>query len=91
MNLKKPFEDLNWDELTLDWDELTLDWDELMDVRGVDYKTSKHKDLWTVCRQLFIKGEECYLTDHRNLAATRKEPQCPYMLMIILYSDSFAK
>ena len=33
----------------LNWDNLTIDGDELKEIRGIDIKTFKHKDLQTVC------------------------------------------
>ena len=50
MEPNKQFENLKWDELTIDGDELT-------DIRRIEIKTVKHKDLQAACS--LTGGEEC--------------------------------
>jgi len=81
--------------------DLTIIDNELKAVWEFDIQSLKYRDLLIVCSQLKIKGvksstkeqmiEKLVSLETPDLALTRKEPQCPYRLLNILFLDAFAE
>jgi len=69
--------------------DLTIIDNELKAVREFDIKLLKYRDLQVVCSQL--RAEYDKILETPDPVPTRKEPQCPYRLLNILFSDAFAE
>ena len=105
METTKQFDNLTWANLTIIDDELKAVWEfdiKLLKYRDLQVVCSqlKVKGVMSSMKEQMIKKlvslqqtKEKYnkILDTPDPAPTRKEPQCPYRLLNILFSDTFAE